>query len=893
MTIFRKFADLILVRENEYKHVLYFFLIFLIAGCGNAFGRSSTDALFFKRFGIEYLPIMYIVLGVSLSLISIFYAAFADRIKPERFFVTLYILMIGILITNWSVMTFGSTNYIYPIYFVVYEAASEVFLIHAAFYLSQNFDSMQAKRVFPVIMSGTLIGSIIGGTIVSLVSSKIGVHNIIILWCVLLGISISLIAYWHKNNGISPYYRAQYKSSKKFSQAINQLTFGVKLLQSSNLLKFSSIALFFMVITFYVLCYSVNRVYTTTFTTEEELTSFFGKLTAITSFLALTMQIFLTNKVINRFGAKNVNLFFPITSLVSYIGLLTSFSLTSALAGSINKDAIMPAFRNPVRAIFFNAIPENIRGRALAIQIVIVIPLALAVCGSLLLFMQKMGDPIYFLAIGLVAALFYLFYNHKMNNAYLSEILSNLKQRIHIPNGDDSSTASKINMDDFVKKIDRLDDKSLISFVKILFKSNPSVATDVILNKTSDACPAIKDQIISIVRTVNPTGFSQYLWKSYENADNHLKFTILTTLFKINDPEAEKLIPKLLDDQNLRIKTAGIVGAISTNNDNLTNIAINEWLKIIKSNSMIEYYISLKLIPYLNKDNVKFKPVIDSYRNKIIKNCQSNELRLLKETVVALEYWPEDKFNEILPILENAYKDECNDNRINCIRRCSLLINPIDNNIIKQALEDSSSVVCYEAAKLLYVNTPDPVKQFFYWLTNKCVGSPRYQEALIKVLLKNNVEHDYFEEIAYVKSREALELNEILRILSCAEKSSSSTQITIYAVEERIQEYIDLTLLAMQALEHPDDIYIIREGLKSKDSRHIANANEVITHFKNKRISETLSTLIDKSNYKVTTCMLGSKIKDVSHALIWCANHNDPWISYCAKNHNTGISNYG
>ncbi|TET60423.1 MAG: MFS transporter, partial [Candidatus Stahlbacteria bacterium] len=497
MPIIRKFADIILIRENEYKHVFYFFLVYLIAGCGNAFGRSSTDALFFKRFGIEYLPIMYIVLGVSLSLISIFYAAFADRIKPERFFITLYILMIGALIITWSVMSYGTTNYIYPVYFVVYEVASEVFLIHAAFYLSQNFDSMQAKRVFPVIMSGALIGSIIGGTVVSLISTKIGVQNIIILWCVLLGTSISLIAYWHKHNGISPYYRPQYKSSKQFKQAVSQITFGAKLLKSSNLLKFSSIALFFMVITFYVLCYSVNRVYTTTFTTEEELTSFFGKLTAVTSFLALTMQIFITNKAINRFGAKNINLLFPLTSLVSYIGLLTSFSLHSALAGSINKDAIMPAFRNPVRAIFFNAIPENIRGRALSIQIVIVIPLALAVCGTLLLFMQKMGEPIYFLAIGVSAAICYLFFNHKMNNAYLSEILSNLKQRIFIPDSEtaNSSTYRDINTDDFVKKIDKLDNNSLISFIKILVKSNPDTATDVILNNTLHASPAIKDQI--------------------------------------------------------------------------------------------------------------------------------------------------------------------------------------------------------------------------------------------------------------------------------------------------------------------------------------------------------------------------------------------------------------
>lgn len=886
MSITRKFADLILIRENEYKHVFYFFLVYLIAGCGNAFGRSSTDALFFKRFGIEYLPIMYIILGVSLSLISIFYAAFADRIKPERFFITLYIIMIGALIANWSVMTYGTTNFIYPIYFVVYEVASEVFLIHAAFYLSQNFDSMQAKRLFPVIMSGALIGSIIGGTIVSLVSTKIGVHNIIILWCVLLTLSISLIAYWHKHNGSSPYYRPQYKSSKQFKQAVSQITFGAKLLKSSNLLKFSSIALFFMVITFYVLCYSVNRVYTTTFTTEEELTSFFGKLTAVTSFLALTMQIFITNKVINRFGAKNINLLFPLTSLVSYIGLLTSFSLNSALAGSINKDAIMPAFRNPVRAIFFNAIPENIRGRALSIQIVIVIPLALAVCGTLLLFMQKMGDPIYFLAIGVFAAICYLFFNHKMNNAYLSEILSNLKQRIFIPDSEtaESSSYRDINADDFINKIDKLDNNSLISFIKILVKSNPDTAADVILNNTLHASPAIKDQIIEIFSSTNPTGFSEYLWKSYDDSDNHLKFTILTTLFKINDPQARKLIPQLLSNTNLRLKSSGIIGALSSNNDDLLNTAIKEWKGILKSRNIKDYYLSLKLIPYLDKENIKLKPLIELYKQNIISYSSTDIENIQKETTGALKFWPEDKFDEIYPFLENAYNNESNIVKINCIKSCRLINKPVSNKIISQALEDNNPSVCYEAAKFLYNYTQNPDKQFFYWLTQECVGSPRYQDALINVLLNHNIDRDLFEEIAYRKAEEALELNQILGILSCADKLSSSAQITIYALEERIQEYIDLALLAMQALEHPEDIHIIREGLKSKDPRHIANAYEIITNFKNKRTSEILSALIDKSNSKITAYSLGTKIKDASHALVWCVNHKDPWIRYCAEN---------
>ncbi|MGD8526827.1 MAG: hypothetical protein PVJ63_11300, partial [Thioalkalispiraceae bacterium] len=812
MPIIRKFADLILVRENEYRHVFYFFLVYLLAGCGNAFGRSSTDALFFKRFGIEHLPTMYILLGVSLSLTSVFYAAFADRLKPERFFVILYILLIGILLSNWSIMVFGSTSYIYPVYFLVYEIASEVFLIHAAFYLSQNFNSMQAKRVFPVIMSGTLIGSIIGGTIISQVSTIIGIHNIIILWCVLLGTAIMLIQYWHRTHGTSPFYRPQHKSSRQVQQAISQVTSGVKLLKSSQLLRYSSIALFFMVITFYVLCYSVNRVYTKTFPSEEELTRFFGILTATTSSLALMMQVFLTNKVINRFGAKKVNLFFPLTSIASYTALITNFSFYSALVGSVNKDAIMPAFRNPVRVIFFNAIPENVRGRALSSQIVIVLPLALATCGTLLLFMQQAGDPRYFLAVGVCAAIFYLFYNHKMNNAYLKEILSNLKQRIFIPDASSSELVENLNINssEFLKKIDHLDSDSLVSFIKILLKSNPDIAIEIILNKTLNTTPATRDQIIKLVAESKTAGLSEYLWQAYQDSDDHLKLTILNALFKLNDPQAISQIPQLLNESSSRLKAAGIIGVFTTENNELIDNALATWSSILDSENINDYFVSLQLIGYLSTD---LNDLINHYKTNIIKHIETNDNKLYLETIKALEYWPGNNFNEIQPILESAYAFANSDEKISCIRCCKLLDNPTNNNVIEQAIEDKDTRVCYEAAKLLYAYTQNPNQQFYKWLTEESNGTPRYQYALITVLLKENTIPELFDKIAYKKAQEALDLNEILRILSCAEKTSSAMQITIKALEERIYEYIDLALLAMQGHEHPEDIYIIREGL--------------------------------------------------------------------------------
>ena len=45
----------LMIQEGETGSVAYFLVFFLLVSAGMAVGRSTADAMFFKRFGIEYL----------------------------------------------------------------------------------------------------------------------------------------------------------------------------------------------------------------------------------------------------------------------------------------------------------------------------------------------------------------------------------------------------------------------------------------------------------------------------------------------------------------------------------------------------------------------------------------------------------------------------------------------------------------------------------------------------------------------------------------------------------------------------------------------------------------------------------------------------------------------
>lgn len=399
----RRLTSFLLIKEQEQSEVLYFAVFFLLLGCGMALGRGTADALFFKRYGIEYLPIMYLLLGVLLLLLSTAYAAFADKFPPERVFKVLFSVLIGLMMGSWALMAFLEWRQAYPLYYLIYEVASELLVIHGALYLSRNFNTQQIKRLAPLIFACAQIGALIGGMFLATAAPLLGVENILLIWVGLLGLSMALMLARHARLGTSPYFRHSRKGSGQLKRAVDDIAKVLKFAKQSELLRAISIAMFFMVIAFYILSYSVSRVFNDFFQTEESLSAFFGGLTAITSLLGLTIQILLTPRLLRSFGAKKINLVFPATLLLSFGFLLLAFTLPAAIIGSFLKNSFMPAIRNPVNNLFHNALPSYIQGRARALTVALIMPVALCVTGLILLQAQTLQNPGYFLWLGAVA----------------------------------------------------------------------------------------------------------------------------------------------------------------------------------------------------------------------------------------------------------------------------------------------------------------------------------------------------------------------------------------------------------------------------------------------------------------------------------------------------------
>ena len=885
--ILQRISNLLLIRKGEQQQVLYFLILFFFVGAGMALGRGASEALFFKRYGIEYLPIMYIITSILLGSISLLYAAFVDRLPSEKFYKILFIVLAVLLFMTWVSTAYAVTELVYPAFFLIYEVASELLLIHCAVYMNQNLVQTQSKRLAPIILAGHQIGIISGGILLAAASPHLGVENMILLWIALLFMSYLTISIWHANNGISPYFRAGNKRTSRVRQSVEQITQGVKLIKTSRLLQASSLSLFFMVLSVYVLSYSVNIIYTEEFSTEESLSSFFGILTAITGALTLLIQLLFTNRLIRTQGIKRVNYIFPLTSICSFLTLLFSYALPSAIIASFNKETLMPAFAIPIRNIFNAALPSQLQGRAQAVSVVIVIPMGLALAGVLLVFARNVDDAYYYLFTGLLCSIVYLIFNSKMNRAYSQEILSKLRKCLFIPDNNAKYLANG-NSDLIVNELEqglmsKEDDISLV-YARVLINNAPDRAQSLIPKRLHTASNSFKDQVINLLRAAQVTGLQDIVKNELGTGDTHLDATILKTLFYLRDPGQYNKISVLLEDDDPRIKAAAIYGALHYPIPELAETAIDKWINMLE-NVHVNYYIHAVelVIPEFNKHYLlpRLQNII---QQKLICMLQSENITHIGIALKTLSMWPSGRYDDIEELIINL-SNSC-DWRIreSCLNASHLLSERNRYRLQHEAIEDQHPNVRLSAIKHIACSREDEIAYIEDLLINRYSGSPKAIQTMLDFLKNTGGDPKTMQIISISLAKYALELDSAREYLKDSNlEDTAGVSLLLYTLQERVKEMIDLSLFSIQSSDSDDNVAVIRAGLMSNDERQFSDACELLTLISNQELAELILTIFDADGTIIKSRLESIQFDSIESLIKWLETRSDSWLKECTS----------
>jgi len=286
--LLRRLASALLIRPGEGRRTSLLFVHLMLASAVFVMGRTVRDTLFLSRYSISALPWMFVLYGVASALTVVVYSRVADKLPRDKAIVAWSVLGIASYLSTWGAVKAGSTI-VLPVFYVW----SEVFanLLISQFWTQSNdlLDARSQKRLLGTIGSARVLGVVIVGLATGWIVRAIGTEQLLfVLSGLLVAIGVLALVIGKEPRPAVP--KARGMAAKKAPGVLsNAHVAGLSLML---LCAFTALT-----IGDYQFKAIARQAYR-----GDELARFFSFFYAGTGIASFAFQIFLTPRLLSRFG---------------------------------------------------------------------------------------------------------------------------------------------------------------------------------------------------------------------------------------------------------------------------------------------------------------------------------------------------------------------------------------------------------------------------------------------------------------------------------------------------------------------------------------------------------------------------------------------------------------
>ena len=348
--------------ENvETKKTLAFCLINFLLGVGYSSGFFSSNALLIHHSGTQPLFLIYFGSSIfSLLLVGVFYL-FTDQFPRKRLIQFSFALLGFLIFLCWTQLAKSQPSSVF--YYLMRIFLYGVFtLTNLQFWLlaSDSYTNFEARRRFPALIASEILGDFIGGSIASLLALKIGSVNLVLIWVGILLFSPLLLSFIPEHEPPKTLLSVPEVTSETVNPPPPEPSYRD---YRSSLLW----AILVFWVAFSLFDYGVDYIFNTvaleSIRETDLLTSFFGKVTLISSAVVLFYQLFLAGPLILRLGVDRQIYLLPILYLLGLGGFCYFKNLWSATFAQ----GLIFFFADFAAIVIFqpilNLYPRSMRGR--------------------------------------------------------------------------------------------------------------------------------------------------------------------------------------------------------------------------------------------------------------------------------------------------------------------------------------------------------------------------------------------------------------------------------------------------------------------------------------------------------------------------------------------------
>ncbi len=875
---FRSAAKWFLIRPGEGRLVTYLATLYLVIGLGMALGRSSSDALFFKRFGVEYLPHMFLLTGVLLVVFSAIYAEYADRLRPARLFRRLFLGLSGFLVVAWGLMRFDGGPFSFALYFLGYAVASEILLIHFNLYVAGFLDTLQSKRLLPLINSGARLGAVLGGAALGLAGAWWPTEDMALAWMLALLAALAMIVFRHTGEAALTQTRRRHNV-----KPLAQIREGLCFARRSRLLRITGVAAFVMIVLVSAQDYLVSTILTRHFQDERALASFFGWFFAFTNIVVLLLQLLATNRLLRRFGLKLVNLIFPCSSIVSFAVLGVSATFIPAVIGRFNYMGMLHAFRNPAANLFYNALPAPMQGRARALATGLVLPLGLAASGLLLVAVPKPAVGESLAVFGVLLSCVYLFLKAQKNRVYGESLIALIQQQVFSGKHADLDEIGHLDKAVTRRIADMLrqttEETAILACAEILVHGAPEEAGSILLEAAPAFSFRIQDRLLPQIAALRPPGWQGYGRRCLDDGDNHLRATALELLIREGETPWQT-VDVWLTDATPRLCAAAAKANLIHGDPRRVDAARRKLRQLLSSQRTDEAMAALSVARSVaDPDSLAVVLVLTG----------APAAKVRASAITCLGALSQRMGSDCGEELSKAMEDPSPGVRAAAIQAARALRSTRQRmTLLSRALQDPDFTVrktarehagaCMPTSAREYRSALDDHFDRFGMQSILCAHLALSPLPQARVLLHELAGRHLAK--AYDKKTLAL------RVASDSPRArgeQSARQFLALALHEEVQRHVELALEILENLDERQPVRAIQAALASRDRHLRAQAVESIRHMRNSVLFRTLLPLLEAEHDGAEwRHALEQEPNSLAQVVEWCQREGSVWLKQCA-----------
>jgi HEAT repeat protein len=392
-----RLATFLQIRPGEGRLAALVAGLFALLEAGKGFGSNAADALFFRRFGVENLPYMFMFLGAASFLVALTYTAALGRFQKGRLFAALFVILPAALLIERAAVLLEQPA-LYPVVWITVNMIGSVLGLVTWNIAGEVCDARQAKRLFSLFVSAGILGGVVGNLITGPFAQALGTENLMVLYAALLVVAFLLIRDLARR-----YFRAQTRGSAQ-AGFIDEVRVGFDFVRGSTLLKLMVAASVLFSILYFSMSFPFSKAVSQRFPDEASLAGFLGTFSGVVTAVTFLASLFVANRLYARIGAVNAILILPVTYLAGFVLFAADFSLTTAVVARAAQLIILGGIAGSAWGTLFNTVPSEKRGQVIAFENGVPSQIGVALSGVLLVLGERGMTTSQIFLMGMVVA---------------------------------------------------------------------------------------------------------------------------------------------------------------------------------------------------------------------------------------------------------------------------------------------------------------------------------------------------------------------------------------------------------------------------------------------------------------------------------------------------------